>query len=630
MSTDGKNKVDDQSNNWKRTGSAILDATQYLTQYGNELKKLANPLQYLQDIVNLEDSVTSSIRSSMGLTRDVSELLLDNMAEIGLELGKYNIDNSRALTIFENINDVLKRNTYLTNEQSVSLLVLAKNADLTEMEIAQMVESFDTLGYGINDSIEMMSDMQKQARLNGLNVNEYMKEASKNMKTLNSYNFKDGVEGFTRMVTKAQELRIDFGQTIKFAEDLMDPQKAIETAAGFQMLGGAIGDLGDPFKLLYMAQNDVEGLQDAMIDMTKSVVTFNEETGQFDIPVTEMYKLREVAKLTGKSYQDLADEAIKAASKSKKLEFLDMNANFSDDEKNLISNLAKFEGGELMVTLPGQDEAISVAELTPEKIEELRKQQQIAMLSEREIAEKQLSTLDQMNANLETIKNIRIAIGANTPALIDFNELFGAAAKTSMNILTESFNKENITELSSSLSGWLASGLSNDDAKNNFIDAGLKIKNEIVTGLIDSMGSDGTLSRTLSDDNVLNTPIFWEGLKDTFNELILSIEGLGDIITNPDFDPTTSSSVITTPTMISEASTGQQINTTPTSVENTQQISFDTLPINVGGKVELSMTNLNNLIKTDILGSELLKNQDFINKIRNILTDATGYATNQQ
>jgi hypothetical protein len=552
------------------------------------------------------------------------------MAEIGLELGKYNIDNSRALTIFENINDVLKRNTYLTNEQSVSLLVLAKNADLTEMEIAQMVESFDTLGYGINDSIEMMSDMQKQARLNGLNVNEYMKEASKNMKTLNSYNFKDGVEGFTRMVTKAQELRIDFGQTIKFAEDLMDPQKAIETAAGFQMLGGAIGDLGDPFKLLYMAQNDVEGLQDAMIDMTKSVVTFNEETGQFDIPVTEMYKLREVAKLTGKSYQDLADEAIKAASKSKKLEFLDMNANFSDDEKNLISNLAKFEGGELMVTLPGQDEAISVAELTPEKIEELRKQQQIAMLSEREIAEKQLSTLDQMNANLETIKNIRIAIGANTPALIDFNELFGAAAKTSMNILTESFNKENITELSSSLSGWLASGLSNDDAKNNFIDAGLKIKNEIVTGLIDSMGSDGTLSRTLSDDNVLNTPIFWEGLKDTFNELILSIEGLGDIITNPDFDPTTSSSVITTPTMISEASTGQQINTTPTSVENTQQISFDTLPINVGGKVELSMTNLNNLIKTDILGSELLKNQDFINKIRNILTDATGYATNQQ
>jgi hypothetical protein len=31
-------------------------------------------------------------------------------------------------------------------------------------------------------------------------------------------------------------------------------------ASGMQMLGGNVGALGDPFKLLYMAQNDVEGI----------------------------------------------------------------------------------------------------------------------------------------------------------------------------------------------------------------------------------------------------------------------------------------------------------------------------------------------------------------------------------
>jgi hypothetical protein len=145
---------------------------------------------------------------------------------------------------------------------------------------------------------------------------------NKNLKLMTSYNFKDGVQGLSNMVAQAQALRIDMGTTVSLADKLMSPEAAIETAARFQMLGGAIGKLGDPFQLLHMAQTDMEGLQDSVVGMAAASVSFNEETGEFDIPVTEMYRLREAADLAGMGYQEMTELAMKAAQKNKKLDIL--------------------------------------------------------------------------------------------------------------------------------------------------------------------------------------------------------------------------------------------------------------------------------------------------------------------
>ena len=56
--------------------------------------------------------------------------------------------------------------------------------------------------------------------------------------------------------------------------------------------------------------------------MAEGAAVFNEETGEFDIPVTEMYRLREAAKLAGISYQDMTQTAFKAAERTKKLDML--------------------------------------------------------------------------------------------------------------------------------------------------------------------------------------------------------------------------------------------------------------------------------------------------------------------
>ena len=87
--------------------------------------------------------------------------------------------------------------------------LLARNAGLTSAEIVPIVEGFRNIGVGTSSAISQISDMQKQARDYGINVGKFMKDIGSNIKMLSSYNFKDGVEGFSRMVAKAQALRMD-------------------------------------------------------------------------------------------------------------------------------------------------------------------------------------------------------------------------------------------------------------------------------------------------------------------------------------------------------------------------------------------------------------------------------------
>ena len=61
------------------------------------------------------------------------------------------------------------------------------------------------------------------------------------------------------------------------------------------MLGGAAGDLADPFKLMYMATNDLEGLQDTLVGAGRDLAVFNEETNRLEIPPTSIRQIGALA-----------------------------------------------------------------------------------------------------------------------------------------------------------------------------------------------------------------------------------------------------------------------------------------------------------------------------------------------
>ena len=634
------------------------------TLSGSIQNNLLNPKEITNATSKLEQLTFKLTTETLGQTRTIGEGVRDTIAQASYESAQYGITLDDQIAVFKEINTIMQRNTLLTAEQQTNIALLARNAGVAAGDIATMVEAFDTIGVGTTDAINNISKMQQEARSYGINVGQFMKNIGSNVKLLNSYNFKNGVEGFTKMVAKAQALRLDFNKTVSLADSLLSPETAIETAAGFQMLGGAVGDLGDPFKLLYMAQNDMEGLQDSILDMAEGAVTFNEKTGDFDIPVTEMYRLREAAKLTGMDYQELADTAVKSAARTKKLDFLE-GSGLDDETKELVANLGELKDGSVKIKVPGFDDLVDARMLGDEKykegLEKLEQVQEDAKLTDREIALKQLDASTLLNDILQQqVAALGPFIGTRTDAVTSAIDSAGAAAKTMTQAVSEGINNENVDALGQAFTEAAKTGFKNEEAlsvlRSRF--------GEVLGSLDDSFSGMGDKIKTnFSDSNIFNDGEAFKSLGESLKKFGLDMSelesyGVGNILTGisgdvkgfindlialegrygqrdsqrPNEQEGNAPENTTTPTTSSSEQTVTPVtpvipNTQDRSslnVQTTQGVLNGDINLNVGGTIDFAIDgrNLPQNISTEELANQIVNNPDFTSKLMSIFTDA--------
>lgn len=374
----------------KDTGLSLSDAI-------GAAKKQIQDAQ--QTIFDFETKFMKINREVLGQTGKYANIMTAAFADSYGDVVRMGGSLDDIANTFSSINKSMQSNTILSSEQLTNFIALEKSAGMTADQMGEMVEAFDTIGYGVDATIETLDSMATKARSLGLNVATFMGTVAKNIKLVNAYNYKDGVEGFTRMVARAQALRIDMTQVNKLAGDLLNPEKAIELAAEFQNLGGSIGALGDPFQLMNMAQNDMEGLQNAIVDAAKSSVMFNKETGKYQISATEMRRLRAQADALGMSYEDLANTAVKARQEQQAMDELRFT-DLSDEQKQLVSNLAQVgKNGQMEIKLPN-GELMDISKLTSDQIskftEDLKKQDETNQLDAIGVAKEQLGSLREI------------------------------------------------------------------------------------------------------------------------------------------------------------------------------------------------------------------------------------------
>lgn len=407
--------------------------------------KLKDSVMNVQGVINkaaeINTKAANTVRTTLGQTRVVSNQVQRVVAQAAKTTELIGVDASKNLELFGALNESMQRNTFFTDQQISRFQLLGSMANMTSAQLAEMATSFDTLGYTTDQTLDMMSDMTDEARAYGVNVAAFMGEVNKNLKLMVTYNFKDGVDGLSKMVAQAQALRIDMSKTVSFADELLSPEKAIETAAGFQMLGGAVGALGDPFQLLHMAQTDMEGLQTSLVDMAGASVDFNKETGEFNIPVTEMYRLREAASLAGYSYQEFSEMAINAAQRTEKIRLLDQFNTVPEEQKELIASLGKVgANGNLEITMPdGSIKKIGEGfnELVASDYGELQSMLDVNNMSELDVAKTSMGYLNEIQAAQNTLVKL------TTLNLVQSGgfETFGENISKVQSLLTESFLK---------------------------------------------------------------------------------------------------------------------------------------------------------------------------------------------
>lgn len=400
------------------------------------LSPLSRLLPLGEDIASIQDTIiggTTKLNQTFGQSRqrvfEFSQAIADTIPVVN-RLGGTNED---ALRLINMVAETTKRNVVASKNEVANLFAAEK---LTGVEASKLVESFQNVGLQFSQIGGSLKESIGYTQSIGANTKGVFAEVQKSMESINKFDFKDGVLGLTRMATQAQLLKVDMQKTLSFADSVLSPEKAIETAAAFQRLGVSVGTLTDPFQLMNTALTDPEGLQNSIVEMTKQFTYFDEKANQFKINPQGMLMMRELKDVVGMSADELAKISINAAELDRRLSMISPSFEFENEEdREYIANIAKMgESGKYEITLTDSEGNTEVKELeraTNEELKELIKQQK----NKKEV---DLSTLAQ--EQLGVLNKIYGAIDAEKA------EFFGGvfSSKSFTEALSKSESADNI------------------------------------------------------------------------------------------------------------------------------------------------------------------------------------------
>ena len=305
----------------------------------------------------------------------------------------------------------------MTNREFIGSAVEASIAfTKSSTTLTDNVETFRNVGLGLTDAADVIESIGKRSASLGLNAKNTSETIIKQMDKLNQFGFKDGIQGLGRMVQEAQALNYNIENTTRLGEQLFDPAKAIDLAANMQVLGGAVGDLRDPLKLLYDATNNMEGLQTSILDAAKGLATYNAEQGRFEVSGANLRRAKAMADALGISMNELTNSAVKAAVKTQALSEINMFPGLNDEQKEFMANLSQIRKGEVGFAIPKDiadqlqiDKSkidngfVKMSDLSGDQVKQLQQiQQNIADTDVKDIARQQFnattSILNTVNA----------------------------------------------------------------------------------------------------------------------------------------------------------------------------------------------------------------------------------------
>jgi len=260
--------------------------------------------------------------------------------------------------IYKGINSELGRTTFLSEKFLVNAKAI-KTFGVDEKTINSFGSFFDKVGGGMDASMSKQIELVNTAQKYGLNTGQFLTTVAGKLDILNKYGFPKGVNDLASMVAKSQVLGDTLSVAQNFADQIMDsPEKAYEYAAQLQTLGGSFSQLGDGANLLFMAQNDLKGLNDELINATRGIATFNQETGQFEISANERLRLRGLKNL-GIDADKIEEAALKLAKNEKILSGFKGVAfdGMSEEDKQTLVNISEVgKGGEIKIGGKGLEE----------------------------------------------------------------------------------------------------------------------------------------------------------------------------------------------------------------------------------------------------------------------------------
>lgn len=301
-----------------------------------------------------QTKLLEDINTKTGLTGKLSQDFRNQITNAGRDLTQLGISFDTVAISATRLLETTGRFNVLNQETlyDVGKIGQAFLGDMSKM--MDMIPEFEKVGIGARGTIDAVERTGKRSLELGLSSKKVSETLNTSIGMLNQYGFQKGVDGLARMVQKSIEFKTSMESTAAVAEKVFSPEGALELSANLQVLGGAIGDFNDPLKLMYMATNNVEGLQDALIDAAGSLATYNQEQGRFEVTGANLRKVREMANALGVDYKELTKTAIATQERLSAGQMLS-GLTIEDDDKEFLTNLAQMKNGKMTIELQSEE-----------------------------------------------------------------------------------------------------------------------------------------------------------------------------------------------------------------------------------------------------------------------------------
>ena len=337
--------------------NTVLTATKSLEEIAidGKYERKKSMLQFSHTIENLAGELQKSLYESgygKGLT---SKQQLDDY-NVSMQGIMANIANKTGLTHKEIMS---MQNAYgSTTGRSIT----ANGTDLMKGALlgrfsgdlnlpAELANSTEIFNMGMSDTLEKVNKIALQANKIGLDGRKYMKDLAKNLKMAQKYTFRGGVEGLMKMAKWAQNVRFDMTQLPTILDKLLDGglEGAITQGAQLQVLGGNFAMGADPLAMMYEAIDDPEALAKRYAEMLKGMGTWNSKTGQVDFRGVSGLMIRQMAKITGLSVENLRNMASQDIKREKITASTSLSSDLDEDQKSALINKAYYKDNKWMV-----------------------------------------------------------------------------------------------------------------------------------------------------------------------------------------------------------------------------------------------------------------------------------------
>jgi hypothetical protein len=395
-----------------------------------------------------ESVLRSEINTKTGISGELSDGLRESMVMAQGEAKRYGFELEDIGSFYTSLVDQSGKFALINSKTIEQALPVAGALNMSLSELAGSLGQYETVGIGAKEATEAIGKAATRSVSLGLNARKVSDGIAASVGKLNEYGFKNGIAGLEKMVQKSIEFKLSMDSVAKVAEDVMNPEGAIDMAAKLQMLGGAVGSLGDPIKMMYESTNNMEGLQDSIIGAAGSLATYNREQGRFEITGINLRRAREMSKALNIDMGELTKTAIASQERiAASTALMSRGLTMTNKDREFITNLSRMQDGEMKIVVPEslQDKLGKQSEITLSKLTEDQKNVLLANkkafedMNPKDMAMAQLTETQQMVRGIEVMASWAKIQAAN------FARGMGEAALgKEMRELLETINKTSV------------------------------------------------------------------------------------------------------------------------------------------------------------------------------------------